>query len=325
MFALCLVLLVSLILVGVFLSVTGDTADALNDRTVLVATLQPFWYRTARVSSQISDTQTYRVDLFYNRCDQFVTNTVTQSFLYAGSVPIAETANSSINLPTTAMGDYAYLLSGSHLRFSLLVVASIQFRDCSIELELYDNYEHFITRTGHRAIASHCIPQAMDSSSSPTIIDIDIDKPGFYYPLISLPHTSSYDINVMVTKKRYSLSSLQYTQNCSLESSNLNCEFTVLQEPIALLNTDYCIIANTTSTAPPLPPSFINLTVQTTGNVVQNILCVLVVGVVILYYPGILVFWCCYKCVRMCIKKCYNKLTSKEYVTSRGGVNLDEI
>ena len=289
--------------------------------------LQPFWYKNATVSSRTNNSQ-YQIDLFFDRCDQFQTEDVVSLLYYSGSLPKNyATANSSVNLPTTATSEYSYLLPGSQLRFTLLVSADITFGDCSIELELYDNYDHFTNRSGHKAIDSRCIQQVESSGGSPVVVDIEITRPGVYYPLLFLPPSASYVVNLTVTNKQYSLNNIQFTQSCSLVSPSqlLSCEFSVLQGSFAPLNPSYCIIANTTSTSPSLPPPFITLTTATTPNFFQNLLCVLILAPSPFYFPTLLLVWCCYKCIRSCIRKCYNKLTSKEYITSSGGVDLDEL
>ena len=323
---LCAVLFVALILSCFFLSLYDESAYALGGNTVIVTTLQPFWYKDATISSQNNNSQ-YQIDLFFDRCDQFQTEDMVSSLHYSGSISDYSTTNSSVNLPTTATGEYSYLLPGSRLRFTLLVSAEIKFSDCSIELELYDNYDHFTNRSGHRAIDSRCVQQVDSSGGSPVIVDIDITRPGVYYPLLLLPSTASYVVNLTLTNRQYSLNNIQIMQTCSLVSPSqlLSCDFSVLQGSFAPLNPSYCIVANTTSTSPSLPPPFITLSVATTANYFQNLLCVLFLAPFPLYFPVLLLVWCCYKCIRSCIRKCYNKLTSKEYVTSNGGVDLDEL
>ena len=331
MLASFIVLFVALVLACVFLSIGSNTALVLDQRTVLVARLQPFWYRYALISSETtSPNYHYQTDLFYNKCDRFEITDIPLSFNYSGSRTDFSSASSSVSLPTTAAGEYAYLLPGSRLEFRIQVIADILFRECTIELELYDNFNDFSNRSGHRAIFSRCIRQGDSSAADPITVVYDITSPGFYYPLLSLPPTARYQVSISGTRRAYSLGSSQVIETCSLISNRTflqdKCEFLLLRDSIALLIEDYCIVANTsadTSSVPSLPPPFITLTVQTTANIFRNILYVLVLAPVPLYFPMCLLLWCCFRCLKVCRRKCYNKFVTREYSTSGGGGRVD--
>ena len=318
----CILAYGSLALSALLISPRGINTYVYEKENVLLTKVDTFWVSDLSITSAgpFAPSYHFETEFYLMDCNQLQSTRTSYSFTTSGTQPIS-TADITVDVHLSRDGRFIYLLGGSSIVFNVLITSDTTYKTCISELNIYENYEDFITENGLRAIQTNCIDIHKDDTVSfvPTTVRFEATKESFYFATLSVPPSASYSINVTTDKLYYNFTNeIHYKDNCSISftstAQSYECNFSLLTTSIVTSLESLCILATTAPYPPVTDPSFIKIELTSIPNVYRNIAYVVIPGVLVIYLTACLLFWVIYKC---CII-CYFKLkaqTQQEYIT----------
>lgn len=308
--------------VAVLLSLNNTNSWIYPGEAVQVTNVQPFWALEVTVNADppYNDSYQYQSDLYYFKCSEIPTVTSTSMTFHTG-VQEKNPQNFSVFLPTATDGNSLYLLPSSQMNFSILLYSETTYKECASQLILYSNYDDYLQENSLNAAFSHCVHQAASATDSPATFSYMVSSPGFYFPVLYVPPETSYSAQISMARLTYDALSIAgmeldsqqliFTEGTRIEERT----FTLTEEAIVVSDAHYCIVAITTSTLSNATPSYVKLNVSASPNIFRNISYILITIPVVFYFPVCLGLFLCCKCSRYCIRKCHNKVKTREITT----------
>ena len=320
---LCTLAFAGIAVTAVFISPRDDAMYLLEDAAVLVAKVKPFWTRELTVTTlgPYQSSYYYQTELYHMKCDRLKTISTQFNTTVTGTRPLSIN-DLTVNIPTAANGQYAYLVAGSHVNFSIIIWSDTTYPECSLELNIYEDYDDFLAEDGRKAIQTNCIATHKSPNVDPTLVSFQPTKDSFYFATLSVPPTATYNVTVSGSKLSYDNTSIVYMDKCTITSSvqtlSEKCEFTILTDNIALDFDSECILAITSPLPPLTNPSFITVSLSSSANIFRNVAYILLPVPLVLYLVACFIAWLCYKGCIVCCYQCKHSIqknSSHEHAT----------
>ena len=314
-----------LVLVAILPALSEANSWIYPGEAVQVANVQPFWVLEVTVSSDLpyNNSFQYLSNLYYHKCAEIPTVSSMATVSHTG-IQDRNPQSLSVYLPTATNGNSFYLLPGSQINFSILLYAETTYKVCASNLILYSNYEDYTQENGLNAALTQCVQHATSPTGSPTTFSHTVSRPGFYFPVLSIPPLTSYSAQISTERVTYSLltnniAGTNMTNSCQLifteGTHREECKIRLTEDAIVVSDAHYCIVAITTPFLSDLAPSYIKLTVSASPNIFRNIAFVLMIIPVVCYFPVCLLLFLGYKCAKYFLGQCHNKGKNREITT----------
>ena len=302
--AICIVAFVGIVVYAVILSSNEDVEYAIETMDTVITKVHPFWIRKIVISSS----GPYNIDYLYQlslhtiSCDQLESSISSYNLIQEGAQP-SDSSTLNIDVVTALNDQFSYFAASSQLEFAILVWSDITYFECSSELNLYTNYDDFISRNGLEAIYSSCISTRKSQSDDATIVSFTAKEDGFIFATLSVPPAASYRINASINQVSYHTDNVSTIHSCNISSTELykkECYFNTFQSTIVIDYSEYCIIAAVEQLSADLDPSYIKLLVSKEPNLIENIAYIVVLCTPVVYLVFCFLCWTFYSCCKCC-------------------------
>ena len=316
----CTLAFAGLSLTAYLLTSQDISSHVFQGYNVLIDRPQPFWTRSMaiRTSGAYDSTYHYQTEIFQMECDDLVKQEINYVVNASGTQPNGQ-VDVTVEIPTAPNGGNIYLASGSSMTFSVAVWSDYTHQPCSSELNIYDNYDEYISDEGLEAVYSNCIDIGQSSTVAPTVLTYTVDRPGFYFVTLNVLSEDSYSVTVTIDGQNYAQINDIYINKCTITSSETSlsneCDFNdLIPSSVAWDLKSYCMVAETRQlAASSLESSFVRLSISYSPNIFRNFAYITILIPLPVYFLACLLAWVCFKGCNVIYVKCRNMHYTHEY------------
>ncbi len=261
----------------------------------------------------------YQTDIYLLQCNDLIENQVNYTITKSGT-QIVNVRDVIVGIPTAPNDQFIYLAPNSIISFSVLVQSDYTYTGCTSELNIYNNYDDYLSDEGLRAIYTTCIDIKKSLQDSPTVFTYTVREPDFYFVTLSVQSDDSYSINITIDGTDYDTeitSDEDYITKCTITSSadtlDDQCDFQLLFSDIVWNIDSYCIVADTSPLTSSDQTSFVKFSVSYSPNIFRNFAYIMIILPLGLYFVLCLLVWLCFKGLNTLYVKCRNMHFKHEY------------
>lgn len=315
----------SLSLTAFFLSPRNTKAFVQQNETVLLSKINPIWSLDLTVTSTgpYNSLYYYQSDLYKTQCSTLQKVTTIYNITTSG-VQSDFVSDLTVDIPTGTNNGFAYLLVGSQIDYFISISSDTTYRGCSFEMNIYSDYDDFLSENGLSAVQTNCvIITKIPNSPHVTHVTFVPTKDSFYFTTLSVPPSSLYNITTTIRKVAYNITDTSLlSQNCTILSTENTlhdeCNFTLLTTPIGTDFNEVCILATTKSHPPYITgqPSIVKMSLSSRPNIFRNYIYLLTPSPLLVYLVACLIVWVCYKVGVVTWYRCKGRAKRNEYRTS---------